>query len=76
MSLRAVRLQLQSMLRCVPMPLFRRYYYLRSVGTDPRKLPSDLAAAFPHLAADVALPDSLLPPGSVFSTVLRIGSGA
>lgn len=51
-------------------------YYLRSVGKDPRKHPSDLAAAFPHLAADMALPDALLPPGSVFSTVLRIGSGA
>ncbi len=50
-------------------------YYLRSVGRDPRKEPSNLAVAFPHLAQQVHLPEHLLPPESVFSTVLRIGSG-
>ncbi|EIE26282.1 Clavaminate synthase-like protein, partial [Coccomyxa subellipsoidea C-169] len=49
-------------------------YYLRSIGTNPRKEPSDIAAAFPDLAADLSLPP-LFPPDRLFSSVLRISSG-
>jgi hypothetical protein len=48
-------------------------YYLRSLGTNPRKEPAHLGATFPELAADVTLPP-LLPPDALFSTVLRISS--
>ena len=49
-------------------------YYLRSIGTNPRKEPSDIAVAFPDLAADLSLPP-LFPPDRLFSSVLRISSG-
>ncbi|BDA41177.1 probable tRNA wybutosine-synthesizing protein 5 at C-terminar half [Coccomyxa sp. Obi] len=48
-------------------------YYLRSIGVNPRKEPSDIAAAFPELAADLCLPQ-LFPPDQLFSSVLRISS--
>ena len=49
-------------------------YYLRSLGANPRKEPSNVQAAFPELAADLHLPQ---PPAShsFFSSVLRISSG-
>ena len=49
-------------------------YYLRSLGANPRKEPSDIGAAFRDLAADLRLPQ---PPASdsFFSSVLRISSG-
>lgn len=53
-------------------PLCR--YYLRSIGVNPRKEPSDIAAAFPELAADLRLPQ-LFPPDRLFSSVLRLSSG-
>lgn len=59
------------MLYCIP-PLCR--YYLRSIGVNPRKEPSDITAAFPELAADLRLP-RLFPPDRLFSSVLRISSG-
>ncbi|KAK9916814.1 hypothetical protein WJX75_007384 [Coccomyxa subellipsoidea] len=49
-------------------------YYLRSIGTNPRKEPSDIAAAFPDLAADLKVPQ-LFPSDRLFSSVLRISSG-
>jgi hypothetical protein len=48
-------------------------YYLRSLGANPRKEPSQLAAAFPELAADLAL-DGLVPADRHFSSVLRVSS--
>mmetsp|Transcript_3059 Transcript_3059/g.8073 ORF Transcript_3059/g.8073 Transcript_3059/m.8073 type:complete len:315 (+) Transcript_3059:1032-1976(+) len=48
-------------------------YYLRSMGSDPRKEPSNLEASFPELAADVTLPP-LFPPETFFSSVMRISS--
>ena len=48
--------------------------YLRSIGKNPRKEVSDVAALFPDLAADLA-PMHLIPPGQLFSTALRMSSG-
>eukprot|EP00899_Mesostigma_viride_P015022 jgi/Mesvir1/23520/Mv18225-RA.1 len=53
----------------------RTYYYLRSLGCNPRKEPSDIQAAFPHLSQDLQLP-RVVDPLSVFSSVLRISSAA
>lgn len=50
-------------------------YYLRSVGANPRKEPSQLPDAFPGLAPDVKLPQQLLPEEGHFSSVLRVSSG-
>lgn len=49
-------------------------YYLRSLGANPRKEPSNVQAAFPELAADLSLPHPPA-PHSFFSSVLRISSG-
>ncbi len=49
-------------------------YYLRSLGADPRKEPSDIRVAFPAMAADLCLPQ-LPNPEAFFSSVLRISSG-
>lgn len=49
-------------------------YYLRSIGTNPRKEPSQIASSFPELAADLSLPQ-LFSPDRTFSSVLRISSG-
>ena len=56
-----------------PYPLQCRYY-LRSLGANPRKEPSNVQGAFPELATDLRLPH---PPVShpFFSSVLRISSG-
>lgn len=51
----------------------REFYYLRAVGSNPRKDRSDFAAQFPELAADVALP-AFLPTERTHSSVLRVGS--
>ncbi|KAK9861886.1 hypothetical protein WJX84_010417 [Apatococcus fuscideae] len=47
--------------------------YLRSIGKNPRKEVSDIAALFPDLAADLA-PLDHVPPGHLFSTALRMSS--
>jgi tRNA wybutosine-synthesizing protein 5 len=35
------------------------YYYLRSIGSNPRKEPSHLASTFPQMADDISLPSLL-----------------
>jgi tRNA wybutosine-synthesizing protein 3 len=57
-----------------PPPL--QHYYLRAVGRDPRREPASLAASFPGLAAELALPPCCLPapPAAPHSTVLRVAS--
>ncbi|CAL8466532.1 g6068 [Coccomyxa elongata] len=57
-----------------PLIVPRERYYLRSIGVNPRKEPSDIAAAFPELATDLHLPQ-LFPPDRLFSSVLRLSSG-
>jgi tRNA wybutosine-synthesizing protein 5 len=48
-------------------------YYLRSLGANPRKEPSQLRASFPELAADLDL-GQLVPEERHFSSVLRVSS--
>mmetsp|Transcript_16549 Transcript_16549/g.41848 ORF Transcript_16549/g.41848 Transcript_16549/m.41848 type:complete len:426 (+) Transcript_16549:147-1424(+) len=48
-------------------------YYLRALGTDPRKDIADLKTDFPQLADDIQLPE-LFDPADYFSSVLRVGS--
>ncbi|XP_037567342.1 tRNA wybutosine-synthesizing protein 5-like isoform X2 [Dermacentor silvarum] len=48
-------------------------YYLRTLGTDSRKEPANIATQFPELAEDVTLP-KLFPNEAFFSSVLRIAS--
>lgn len=50
-----------------------RFFYLRTVGSNPRKEPSQLSVSFPELADDIKLPQ-VVPPQQHFSTVLRISS--
>lgn len=49
------------------------FYYLRTLGTDSRKEPANIATQFPELAEDVTLP-KLFPAEAFFSSVLRIAS--
>ncbi|XP_018611390.1 tRNA wybutosine-synthesizing protein 5 isoform X1 [Scleropages formosus] len=49
------------------------YYYLRSLGEDPRKEPADLQKQFPGLAEDFCIPQ-FFQPGQFFSCVFRISS--
>ncbi|XP_054921640.1 tRNA wybutosine-synthesizing protein 5-like isoform X2 [Dermacentor andersoni] len=48
-------------------------YYLRTLGSDSRKEPANIATQFPELAEDVTLP-KLFPNEAFFSSVLRIAS--
>jgi tRNA wybutosine-synthesizing protein 4 len=53
--------------------------YLRSVSDDAKNKPANLAEDWPSLAPDFEIPSILrgqngIPQGSVFSTVLRVGS--
>ena len=49
------------------------WFYLRSLGTDPRKDVSDVSAGFPELAPDFVAPP-FVPDGAFFSSVFRIAS--
>jgi len=49
------------------------WFYLRSLGTDPRKDVSDIAVGFPELAPDFVAPP-FVPDGAFFSSVFRIAS--
>ena len=52
-------------------------YYLRAVSDEnPRSKPVQLDTEFPAIAADFQLPEALLPREKVFSSVLRVSSGA
>ena len=53
-----------------------RHYYMRAVGRDPRKEAACLAASFPVLAAELALPPACVPPppAQPHSSVLRLAS--
>jgi hypothetical protein len=46
----------------------REHYYLRAVGSNPRKDRADFFASFPELAADVVLP-ACLPAEKMFRRV-------
>lgn len=55
------------------------FFYLRSIGENPRKQPSDIWKSFPQLAEALSLPADLIPQispnhSSYFSSVLRISS--
>ena len=50
--------------------------YLRAVSEEnPRTKPVSLEDDFPSISGDFSLPAGLLPPQSVFSSVLRVSSG-
>jgi len=49
------------------------YFYLRSLGTDPRKDVSDISVGFPELAPDFVAPP-YVPHDAFFSSVFRIAS--
>lgn len=51
----------------------REWFYLRSLGTDPRKDVSDISVGFPELAPDFVAPP-FVPDGAFFSSVFRIAS--
>jgi len=51
----------------------KEFYYLRSLGTDPRRDVSDIAVGFPELAPDFTAPP-FVPEGAFFSSVFRIAS--
>jgi hypothetical protein len=62
----------------------KKWYYLRSIGRNPRKEPAHALAQFPDLAAELNLPFDVLWGGAVggggeddryFSAVLRCSSG-
>lgn len=49
------------------------YYYLRSLGDNPRKDVADFNKDYPELATDLQLPP-VVPPERIFSSVFRISS--
>jgi len=49
------------------------WFYLRSLGTDPRKDVSDISVGFPELAPDFLAPP-FVPDDAFFSSVFRIAS--
>lgn len=49
------------------------YYYLRSIGSNPRKDVADIKQQFPKLAADILFPQ-FIPEDSIFSSVFRVAS--
>ena len=51
----------------------KEFYYLRSLGTDPRRDVSDIAVGFPELAPDFTAPP-FVPEDAFFSSVFRIAS--
>ena len=61
----------------------RRWYYLRSIGRNPRKEPAHALAQFPELAEELRVPGDVLWGGDAaadageryFSAVLRCSSG-
>ena len=59
--------------RANPSPSPNEWFYLRSLGTDPRKDVSDIAVGFPELAPDFVAPP-FVPDGAFFSSVFRIAS--
>ncbi|CAD5122685.1 DgyrCDS11095 [Dimorphilus gyrociliatus] len=48
-------------------------YYLRTLGTDPRKIPADFTRDFPELGCDIKFP-ALYDVDSYFSSVFRVAS--
>ena len=54
-------------------PTPNEWFYLRSLGTDPRKDVSDIGVGFPELAPDFLAPP-YVPDGAFFSSVFRIAS--
>ena len=56
-----------------PIPILNEWFYLRSLGTDPRKDVSDIGVGFPELAPDFVAPP-FVPDGAFFSSVFRIAS--
>ena len=49
------------------------YYYLRSLGDNPRKDVANFGKDYPELAADLHLPP-IVPPERIFSSVFRVSS--
>ena len=49
------------------------FYYLRSLGDNPRKDVADFGKDYPELAADLQLPP-IVPPERIFSSVFRVSS--
>lgn len=49
------------------------YYYLRSIGSNPRKDVADIKQQFPKLASDILFPQ-FIPEDCIFSSVFRVAS--
>ncbi len=49
------------------------FYYLRSLGGNPRKDVADFEKDYPELADDLHLPP-IVPPEKIFSSVFRVSS--
>ncbi|XP_054707243.1 tRNA wybutosine-synthesizing protein 5-like, partial [Uloborus diversus] len=49
------------------------YYYLRSVGKDPRKEVADIRQQYPELSQDLLFP-GFVPENQIFSSIFRVAS--